>query len=485
MPDIKTFDIISRKDGETAVQDIKVEAKCDIPSESVYRILSVNGDVVITERNFENGKYRYSGKVNFFICYLDSEKNLMRHECDTEFSNEIDVVDNPKLFTTATVERTEVDLSGIKLLLKGDIRVKTDIVYSVKTACFDFADGIITKKEQREVSSYNRAYGTYALEEELSFPFALKEVLCQKLKPIVKSVSVGVGLINVEGEAVLSIIALQSGEKRDIIREEKVFPFRAEVEADYVMPTDSVYLSVSKKSFKTDVFVDENSGKTDVNISATLIFEGETESRENVDICVDAFSLTDHTREERRELKYAHINGEYSETVNVFGAIDFGEDGEEKEYTVINSYAQTLSIEEDTLSGIYGVNILVNSESGLSSKKAEVPFTYKLKENEKVLSLTAIKPQVSFSDKLEIRGEVVVTVVSFSPYSVLALTDVITVGEKKKESSAISVHIAKANEELWDISKRLSVSPESLKNSNKELEFPLTGKERIVVYRQL
>jgi chorismate mutase len=59
------------------------------------------------------------------------------------------------------------------------------------------------------------------------------------------------------------------------------------------------------------------------------------------------------------------------------------------------------------------------------------------------------------------------------------------VGEKKKQTSAISVYIANCGEELWDLSKRLSVSPEVLSANNKDLEFPLSGKERIVIYRQL
>jgi hypothetical protein len=39
-------------------------------------------------------------------------------------------------------------------------------------------------------------------------------------------------------------------------------------------------------------------------------------------------------------------------------------------------------------------------------------------------------------------------------------------------------------EELWSLSKRLNVCPDQLVATNKELQFPLTGKERIVVYRR-
>jgi hypothetical protein len=50
--------------------------------------------------------------------------------------------------------------------------------------------------------------------------------------------------------------------------------------------------------------------------------------------------------------------------------------------------------------------------------------------------------------------------------------------------SAISVYIAREGEDLWSLSKRLNVCPETLVLTNKDLQFPLTGKERIVVYRR-
>ena len=50
--------------------------------------------------------------------------------------------------------------------------------------------------------------------------------------------------------------------------------------------------------------------------------------------------------------------------------------------------------------------------------------------------------------------------------------------------AAISVYIPLEGEGLFSLAKRLNVSPESLVNTNRELNFPLSGKERIVIYRQ-
>ena len=65
------------------------------------------------------------------------------------------------------------------------------------------------------------------------------------------------------------------------------------------------------------------------------------------------------------------------------------------------------------------------------------------------------------------------------------LKEIKACGEKPCENCAISVYIPMAGEELWSLSKRLNVCPEELVATNKDLQFPLSGKERIVIYRQM
>ena len=48
---------------------------------------------------------------------------------------------------------------------------------------------------------------------------------------------------------------------------------------------------------------------------------------------------------------------------------------------------------------------------------------------------------------------------------------------------AVSVYLPEAGDGLWDVAKKLNKSPEEVSSCNSELSFPLTGKERIIVYR--
>ena len=53
------------------------------------------------------------------------------------------------------------------------------------------------------------------------------------------------------------------------------------------------------------------------------------------------------------------------------------------------------------------------------------------------------------------------------------------------EACAFSVYLPKVGEELWSLAKRLHCAPESIKEGNPRLQFPLKGDERIFVYRQI
>ena len=55
---------------------------------------------------------------------------------------------------------------------------------------------------------------------------------------------------------------------------------------------------------------------------------------------------------------------------------------------------------------------------------------------------------------------------------------------KEENPCAISVYIARSGEDVFSLAKRLNQCPDKIKETNKDLQFPLNGDERIVVYRQ-
>ena len=94
------------------------------------------------------------------------------------------------------------------------------------------------------------------------------------------------------------------------------------------------------------------------------------------------------------------------------------------------------------------------------------------------------KARISGENQVELVAEIYFTVYPEEVKKQTVICGVNTLSEKQKNQSAISVYIPFEGEELWSIAKRLGVHPETVAKTNKELIFPLTGKERIVIYRQ-
>ena len=67
--------------------------------------------------------------------------------------------------------------------------------------------------------------------------------------------------------------------------------------------------------------------------------------------------------------------------------------------------------------------------------------------------------------------------------SIKYLSEVTEGGDKRQDDCAISVYMPSAGDDLWATAKKLNAPPESVCASNPGLEFPLTGKERILIFR--
>ena len=144
------------------------------------------------------------------------------------------------------------------------------------------------------------------------------------------------------------------------------------------------------------------------------------------------------------------------------------------------------------VSGVLTVTVLLKDGDGrVFSRKAETSFE-KLLEAEfnpcTSVSVTAkaVKStaRIVSIDEFEIFSELRFTVYPQERIEKRFVKGVKVLGDKKKCDAAISVYIPTEGEDLWSLSKRLGVCPDALVQTNKDLQFPLSGKERIVVYRR-
>ena len=144
---------------------------------------------------------------------------------------------------------------------------------------------------------------------------------------------------------------------------------------------------------------------------------------------------------------------------------------------------------EIEISGVLEVSFLMQSESGYSKQSSNLPFTIKDKTDcDKVSLSTYTVTDLSASvdgGGITVSYKISVLLEERCEKSFTYVCNIEEVSDKEINSSAISVCIPSSNDTLWELSKALGVSEEEILKLNPNLTFPLTGEERVIVYREL
>lgn len=496
-PVFETINVNLRKG--TLTDQIKVECRTDIPTEAVSKIINVSAFPYVGRTETADGQLRYGGKIVFFICYEDNGE-IKKCECGAEFTGALTgdgISPNCRAVMRARAEKSETSLSGVKLSVSAYVTVTAEVSECRAYNALTGGENVITDKKE---VSYTRSYGVreaaYAVEDEFEVNYRVAEVLSHRAAAVVTSVQCGVGVIIVDGEVYFSAIFLQSGEKKDIIRENRTIPYRMEIECEDAMPAFTATAHVSEKSFKIDVGVDDTNGVSTVNAEVSLGFTGEAFSTESAALASDAFSVDENVELIKEEAECCRENDVRSLMARVTGraAIDEIPVGAYLS-AACNEKAEVASAENVgggvkitgalTITGIF-----CDAEGKVFSRKAETPFETVLDcilpddcEFEILAAAGRAQAKIVSLTEIEVEADVAFTLYPREKCRLSCIKEIKSAGEKTKTDCAISVYIPAAGEELWTLAKRLNISPENLVATNRDLQFPLSGKERIVVYR--
>lgn len=470
----------------------RVETKLEIPSSRIKKVLSIASNSYAIVKNNEG---TYLGKVNFYICFIDNDGIVQKCETSCEFFGEY-AKDLQIKELTCTNSKAEINLDGEYPSLYVTVLVRYKPIKTEKVNCLTSGEDLIINKVAIETkTSFLPIVGNQKIDDTFTLNYAINKVLYQKAISKITMVTCGVGAVIVDGEIKLSLILLQNSENNAIIKEEKIIPFSFECENQDVLPNFDASILANIKSIKTDVAVDENDNSSDVNVTVGLGYELSIVKTENKDVVIDAFSTHKEIDLEFVTAEYKSpcaINIENSEVLAMANAINLGENKQNviafnEEIIITNKELKENGLEVE---GIVSFDYLVLDDENYVVGKTEAPFTTVLggftANGDYVITPYVSNLRINNSGLDQLKVEFTASFV-IEPYKTTKYTfvkEVKELGEKKEETCGISVYIALPNEELWSLSKRLNENPESLKEANKELQFPLLGTERIVVFRK-
>ena len=482
-------------------EQISLSAKSSVSCQEIDSVLSVAPFTVIDSVQTVQGKIKYSGRINFFICYLDKQNAIKKCECASEFNGQISndlIEEDAKVSLTSIIEKSSVELNGALLTANAIVSLAASLTKQFEQNAVSGGQNLFVQESEIEIEKgLGIRLGACVLEEKFELSYSVEEVMFHQANAVISSVQSGVGCIIVEGQVLLSLVLLQKTEKKDIIKVCKTLPFRTEIECEECMPNLKSVAFIREKPVKTDIEVDENTNTSVVSVSVSLNLEGQTYLNQTLMVAEDLFCTTHHLDIERKTIEDYCVKQISSTSFMLNGRCGVGELAPStnvlataQESVMILSH--TVQGDKLTVNGVCtAVAYLIDGDGLVFSRRLELPFEKTVDNidgnNEFIFTAKAFRTSAKIISltEIELDGEIFLTVYLAQTNKIRFISQIIEGQEKEQKKSAISVYISQGGEQLFSLAKSLNVCPEELARTNEDLNFPLDGNERIVIYRQL
>ncbi|MBP5466869.1 MAG: hypothetical protein J6Y43_04845, partial [Clostridia bacterium] len=169
MPIEPVFEKLSAKEkaGE-AVCRVKAECKTDVPASSVEKVLNNNVNSFAVLSGVVDGRAEFTCRSTFFICYLSAD-GIRKCECGAEIKDSLlsdKIAEGDEIKLSWTVEKTEVELSGLKMNAVAYITVKGEIYRKKEYRALTGGENVYCDlKPVKTVKFYGAISSAYMAEE--------------------------------------------------------------------------------------------------------------------------------------------------------------------------------------------------------------------------------------------------------------------------------------------------------------------------------
>lgn len=468
-------------------------AECKFPQSSeINEIIAVYPQVSCVSCEISSGRVDYSGKLVLTLVYTDESGKLCRMQKGAEFSHHADddcLAAAQRGVCSMLCEKTSVRRDGSSFVVSTIVAADIAVFATAERAYLTAAEGAYLDMHKVDLCSTVPFGGDSEVEDDFDAD-SVVDILIPSAKAVVLNSSCGTGEVQVSGEIYLSLFAMR---QQTPVCLERVIPFKTVIPSEQSSAgfTASAFAEIS--DFNVTATVNEERGKCEINFVCNLSVRGSYTSSHEANVAADAFSCENEVKlESAHEICESCVDIKvYTERVSGIAA------AKERLGYDCRFFAAALPEAECEYSPATGtaegtVNVILVYEQNGEIKGTEVtlPFSCVLggvaEEGESV-TLSVAASGVSVRLRAEGEAEVEAVLKIAATVTRKRECDYICAieegGQKVKEECALSVFMPSAGDGLWEISKKLDKNPADVLACNPELTFPLTGKERILVYR--
>ena len=470
------------------VADIKAQTIVEIKfPQDAGEIIAVYPQVSLNSAEVASGRITLSARLVCTAVFTDSDGKLARIQKGAEFSHHADddrLAPAQNADCELICEHTQIKRDGSTYVIAIVVGAKIAVSESAQRNYISDVSGAIARREEGKLFNAVAFSGESDVDDE--FDCVAGDILVPCAKAQVTECNVKAGMAVISGEIYLSILAVRDSAP---VALDRIVPFKCELSCSEAVVPKSCVARAEIKEMAVNCKVSEDSGKCNVEFSATLAFFGRFYDEENVTYISDMFSeecALNLVKCEQSEEIYTNLKI-YSERASGLCATKAKLD-----YTCTLLATAVPSADfVKTEKGIEGsVSAVLIYKQGGETRSTEInlPFSVRLaglevNGGEVRVAVSGMSVRQRAEGECEAEAILKITAEDGEKNRAALITEA-SEGEKYSvKRSAICVHIPAAGDGLWDTTKKLCAPPESIEAANPDITFPLTGRERIVVFR--
>ena len=470
---------------------------------SIKSILDINSYVYDQKVECGNGKAIISGKIGLKALYVDTDNMTSSISSSSNFSETC--MDNA--ITTDTFLNI-YNVNVINTVLSSDSTLKVNCEITMQPIAYvnlglntslQEDETLITKKNEIKTNSISSCVNSqFDYTCNLETKDTISKILCSNSYFTAEKVTADNGFAVVEGKLLTDIVYETQNQDETIIKELKdISNVKCDVEIMGLEKDDVLDLSfmLDKSNENISTEVDEN---TNVIIVKQCIKTcGVVLKTISIDIIDDVFSTANEieTATSHRECTKNAENFTLSEVITNELTLS-------KEESAIDEIIANLSINPEItntyikdnniyVEGIISSNLAyIDENKEYKFKAIELPFIINTKIHAETLgcvhnNITVIdnRVKVKRGTIIELEYSLFISLTIFEKEN-HEMVDNFTIGKPLNFGEYdYQIFIAKPNETMWELCKRIKISPNDITTYNKDLPLVCTGGEKVIIKR--
>ena len=376
------FEKLYTQNKESVEKKVETVIRTDIETEEATKILHLSPSLVLVKKENSEKGVKYTARLSYFIVYIKDGK-IKKKECATEFNG---FFESKGVLEDISLEllKTSTDTYGGDLKILSNLLVKaTFLVENEKPFLTSSEDLIVKTDSLTRTKRVGFTTKSWEIEEDFDLNFSVEEVLLYNVNYQIKRVNSGVDAIILDGEALLSLSLLQKVENSDILKERRVIPFRVELEIEGALPEMVARAKMENGGVKIEALVDENTGKTTVNLKLSVNLYAEAFEEESLSKVIDCFSKTKEIELKKETIFLTRPLEKREESLRLNTKCNLEKDLTARLMSVADERFLLLTVEEDgTVNGLVELTAFLKGEE-LESILLTAPITFKVEKTDK------------------------------------------------------------------------------------------------------